>query len=259
MRLPWITSLASKVLIIRDRAVCPSPLCWQLRMSYVKKTGCCFLQRSCTLSQRLCMWCYSSSQCLQKVGDCPRGTETNNDGNITVHLGIFINESCKLRIYNWIPFLTVLISVMLITAAAGHLMTHKREQKQTRGEQNVTALQVALSITGFHLLSSRRNAKVGALEPGKLLLNKRIVISTVEPAESTWSGCQVSWGHHFSRQGHQMCQLIMAVREGNTTRENGERGKGSNTTKWCMLGGKGGWRPALRTEAWPYEMEDECS
>lgn len=41
-------------------------------------------------------------------------------------------------------------------------------------------LQDALSITGFHLLLSTRNAKAEAIEPGKLLLSKRTVVSTVD-------------------------------------------------------------------------------
>lgn len=159
--------------------------------------------------------CYSSSQYLQKVGDCPQEMEITNEGNVMGHLGIFINESYKLWIHNGIHSLTVPISVMLITAAAGHSIIHKWEQNQTMGEQNVTGLQVALSITRFHLLSSTRNAKAGAIEPGKLLLNKRMVVSTAEPAESAWTGLQVSWGHHFGRLGGWMCQLTVAAREGN--------------------------------------------
>ena len=123
-----VTSLARKVLIIRDKTVCPSPLSWQLQISYVKMTGSCFLQRSSTPSHQLCMrctLCYSSSQYLQKVADCPRKIEITNEGNVMGHLGIFINESYKLWIYNWIHSLTVPISVMLITAAAGHLIMHK--------------------------------------------------------------------------------------------------------------------------------------
>lgn len=43
------------------------------------------------------------------------------------HLGIFINESYKLQIsrLNWVRFLTLPTSVMVITAVAGHLITHK--------------------------------------------------------------------------------------------------------------------------------------
>lgn len=111
-----VTSFARKILIIGDKTVCPSLLSWQLQMSYVKMTGSCFLQQSSSSSRQLWMWCalcYSSSQYLQQVGDCPREMEITNEGNVMGHLDIFINESYKLRIYNWIHSLTVLISVML--------------------------------------------------------------------------------------------------------------------------------------------------
>lgn len=53
--------------------------------------------------------------------------KTPNEGNITGQLGTFINESYKLQLsgLNWIRSLTVPISVMLITAADVHLITHK--------------------------------------------------------------------------------------------------------------------------------------
>lgn len=63
--------------------------------------------------------------------------KTPNEGNTTGQLGTFINESYKLQLsgLNWIRSPTAPISVMLITAADGHLITHKWEQNQTRGEQ----------------------------------------------------------------------------------------------------------------------------
>lgn len=234
-----VTSHARKVLIIRDETVCPSPLSWQLQMSYVKMTGSCFLQRSSTPSHQLCMGCalsYSTSQYLQKVRNRPQEMEITNEENVMGHLGIFINELYKLRICNCIHSLAVLISVMLITAAAGHLIGHKWEQNQTRGEQNVTVLQDALPITGFHLLSSTRNEKLGPLSWENRCWTK----SWLSPQ---WSLRKTSgWDakapeDSFGRQGAWMCQLTRDAREGNVIRGDGKGEKGaiSQSNLWGRM------------------------
>lgn len=82
-----VTSLAGKVWIIRDKAVCPSPFSWQLQMSYVKMLVSPFPSCSSTPALHSAP-CYS--QHLQKVGHCPREGEVTNEGNIMGHLDILL-------------------------------------------------------------------------------------------------------------------------------------------------------------------------
>lgn len=63
MCLPRVTSLLKKVLIIREKTVCPSPLSWQLHMSYIKMA-------------RVCFSLHTNSECTAcsaRVGTCESG------------------------------------------------------------------------------------------------------------------------------------------------------------------------------------------
>lgn len=158
-------------------------------------------------------------------------------------LGIFISDSYKPQIprLSWVHFLTLPISVMVITAVAGHLITHKWERTGIRGEWKYNDVSHWVSPVFKHKTCQ-------GWGPGASKTATTHFLYLLKPMNSTWVGRPSSWGHHFSKEGSCLHQLSMAATEGAAAKEE-EEGKSSSVEKQFMLGSKGGQSPDLWREA----------